>query len=162
MDSLAVVISVNHPFYFLSCSPSFRSSWCETQGCFFHITEGQLLRFFFFFFFTRSQAETRREAGKLERGQAADGGDWELVSSASGGAGRVSTRCCRDIFTENDRNHSVEKYWWNTSLVNWYGTVNCATCEMRIKTTFSFILDTFLYLNWQKKITFRVASQWQK
>lgn len=31
--------------------------------------------------------------------------------------------------------------------------------EMRVKATFCFILDTFLYLNWQKKITF---SQWKK
>lgn len=36
-----------------------------------------------------------RPAGRLERGQTADGGDWQPLSSASGNAGRVSARCCR-------------------------------------------------------------------
>lgn len=94
-------------------------------------------------FFPRSHAETSREAGKLERRQAADGGNWEPLSSASGDAGRVSTRCCwqKPFSGKILIKHQVVKLIWNCQSA-------FAKCE--VKTTLCFILD-FLYLNWQKR-----------
>lgn len=149
----AVVISVNYPFYFLSCFPSFLSSWCETQGCFFHTTERRLLSVF--------PVHTRRPAGRLESWSE---DRWQM--EAMGATLQCKWRCWEG-FHQMLQRHLHRK--WQKPLsrktltkhqfVNWYGTVKV---HLR-NASQSNILFYFRYFSLlelaKKKITF---SQWKK